>query len=111
MNDVFPKRLRRLRIERRKTQGDMAEVLNIQRTTYGEYERGKITPPIDKLETIARILDTTPQYLIGWDDTDNANRLAEKWLKESANITLTDEEYDKLIEYAKFLNYLREERE
>lgn len=68
MNDIFPKRLKQLRLEKGMTQEEIAEQLNTRRSTYGEYERGKIMPPIDKVESVAKILETTPQYLLGWDE-------------------------------------------
>ena len=68
MDDTFSKRLKQLRKERRKTQEEMAEILNVKRSTYGEYERGKIFPSVEKIEILAKILITTPQYLLGWDD-------------------------------------------
>lgn len=68
MDDTFSKRLKKLRNERGKTQEEMAEALDVKRSTYGEYERGKIFPSVDKIEVLAKILITTPQYLLGWDE-------------------------------------------
>lgn len=43
----------------------MAEYLKINRSTYGEYERGVITPPIDKIKLIAEFFEVTVAYLVG----------------------------------------------
>lgn len=67
MKEVFPVRLKALRTVSGKTQEEIANLLNIKRSTYGEYERGKITPPVEKIKQLADILKTTPQYLLGWD--------------------------------------------
>ena len=56
--EVFSKRLKALRKDREKTQEDMSKLLNIQRSTYGEYERGKIMPPVEKIKILAHILNT-----------------------------------------------------
>lgn len=67
MNDTFSARLKTLRLDTSKTQEDVANLLNIKRSTYGEYERGKIMPPVDKIEQLANIFGVKPHYLIGWD--------------------------------------------
>lgn len=75
MNKMFPTRLKQLRLEKGITQEEMAEKLNVRRSTYGEYERGKIMPPIDKIESIAKLLHTTPQYLLNWRGSDREDTI------------------------------------
>lgn len=65
MNDALAKRLKELRKNRGKTQQQMAETLKVLRSTYGEYERGKIAPPMDKLQSLATYFDVSIDYLIG----------------------------------------------
>lgn len=65
MDNGFNVRLKSLRKARKKTQTDISELLNITRSTYGEYERGKIKPPMDKLKFLANYFDVTTDYLIG----------------------------------------------
>lgn len=77
MKNTFSTRLKILRKREGKTQEEIANMLGVKRATYGEYERGKITPSIEKLDQMAKILGTTPQYLIGWegDTTEAEDRL------------------------------------
>lgn len=63
--DMFANRLKALRKERERRQEDMAKLLNIQRSTYGEYERGKIMPPIDKIKTLADYFGVSVDWLMG----------------------------------------------
>ena len=75
---------------------------------------------------MARALDTTPQYLMGWDkklvgmriaDGDNESMyfaVSERSVKHVSichgtfgTDAFTDEEFEKLLEYAKFLVSLR----
>lgn len=65
MESVFSKRLKLLRLERKKTQQDLADVLGVRRSTYGEYERGKITPPYDKIERLATYYSVSVDWLVG----------------------------------------------
>lgn len=62
---IIAERLKEARNEKAKTQSDLAEVLNISRAAFGEYERGNNLPPIDKLVTIARELEVSLDWLAG----------------------------------------------
>ena len=51
------------------TQLDMAKIIGVARTTYAEYEQGKIQPPIDKIGKIVKALPMLRGTLIeGVDD-------------------------------------------
>ena len=51
------------------TQLDMAKLIGVARTTYAEYEQGKIQPPIDKVQKILQSLPMLKGELIdGVDD-------------------------------------------
>lgn len=65
MNTIFTTRIKSLRIEAGKTQAEIAERLGVLRTTYGEYERGKIMPPMDKIKVLAELYNVSVDYLIG----------------------------------------------
>ncbi|MCQ2308076.1 MAG: helix-turn-helix domain-containing protein [Bacteroidales bacterium] len=43
----------------------MAAILNVRRSTYGEYERGKILPPMDKMKILADYFCVSVDYLYG----------------------------------------------
>lgn len=48
---------------------ELAKRLDKNRATIYRYEKGDIENlPIDILDPLAKALDTTPQYLMGWDD-------------------------------------------
>ena len=67
-NLVFSERLRELRKSRGRTQQEIADLLNIRRSTYGEYERGVILPPTDKIQTLAKYFNVTVDWLIGKEE-------------------------------------------
>lgn len=51
------------------TQLDMARLIGVARTTYAEYEQGKIQPPLDKVQKILRSLPMLRGELVdGVDD-------------------------------------------
>lgn len=61
----FGKRLKELRLKRGFTQDQMAEKLGMNRANFSNYERDVSSPPNDTLSTIADILNTTTDYLLG----------------------------------------------
>ena len=59
------------RIERKMTLEDLANSVGVSRQTIQRYESGVIgNIPSDKIELIARALDTSPAYLMGWEQID-----------------------------------------
>lgn len=51
------KRIKALRLDRKQTQAQLAEVLGCEPMTISRYERGSYAPSIDALEQIAQALD------------------------------------------------------
>lgn len=56
-------RIKEQRLISRKTQEDIAKILNVQRATYGQYETGTNHPPIDKLIKLADVFGVSLDYL------------------------------------------------
>jgi len=65
MTNIFPIRLKALRKQAGKTQDEMSKALEIQRSTYGEYERGRIMPSADRLKALANYFNVPTDYLLG----------------------------------------------
>lgn len=62
-------RIRKLRIEKGITQESMAKLLNTTKQTISKYEKGIVTNiPSDRIEDMAKLLDTTPEYILGWKE-------------------------------------------
>ena len=62
---MFNQRLKNLRKEKKLTQQNLADFLEVRRSTYGEYERGKIMPPYDKIQKLATYFNVSVDYLMG----------------------------------------------
>lgn len=87
-------RLRQLRKENQEKQDDLAKLLQINRSTYGEYERGKIFPPIQKLQILAKHFNVSVDYLTGIsnvrqndgeEDPDDLNIILSKIVEDLHN--------------------------
>lgn len=122
------KRIKERRNELQMSVDELATKLNKNRATIYRYEKGEIENlPIDILEPLAKALNTTPQYLMGWDKQSSGMRMAEGdnesmyfsvseknvkhvaiWHGTFGMDAFTDEEFEKLLEYAKFIKLLRE---
>lgn len=66
--DTIGKRMRLARINKEKTLEDIAKAVGVSRQTIQRYESGVIgNIPSDKIEGIAKALNVTPGYLMGWE--------------------------------------------
>ena len=69
--NMLSKKLKALREDSDMKQSELAEKLNVGRSTIANYESGKITPSYDILIKYADIFDTTTDYLLGRVDDRN----------------------------------------
>ena len=64
-------RIKQRRKELRISADALGEALGKDRSTVYRYEKGDIEKlPLDILDPIAKILQTTPQYLMGWNEEE-----------------------------------------
>ena len=67
-------RIKQRRLELGYTADTLAKLLNKNRATIYRYENGDIeNMPIDVLEPLAKALNTTPAYLMGWQEPHQQN--------------------------------------
>ncbi len=96
MTEQIHERIKRLRKQNKLSVDEIVKKLNISRATYYRYESNEIEKlPLTILEPLAKILNTTPAYLMGWNDSE-----------QSAEIKPTDGYYTD-PEAAEFAEYLR----
>lgn len=96
MTEQIHERIKRLRKQNKLSVDEIVKKLNISRATYYRYESNEIEKlPLTILEPLAKILNTTPAYLMGWNDSE-----------QSAEINPTDGYYTD-PEAAEFAEYLR----
>ena len=73
--NTIGERLRWLRKERANyTQEFVGNYVGVGKATIQKYEKGIITNiPSDKIMLLAEILDTTPDFIMGWTDSPSRN--------------------------------------
>lgn len=64
--DNLAANIRAARARKGISQGELAEAINVYITTVSAYERGEIIPGADKIFSMAKVLDVTPNELMGW---------------------------------------------
>ena len=110
--------------ERRKikglTQYDASKIVGVARTTYADYENGKIQPPIDKIRKISDWLDLPLEKLMNiqytdYAELDNKNEIVnalDDIATEVKQLKLKDQEKHLIINLLDYIaqNYIRKER-
>lgn len=65
----FKENIKIRRLELNLTLEEVSNELGVSKPTLQRYESGVISNiPFDKAEKLAQILETTPSYLMGWED-------------------------------------------
>lgn len=78
VQETFAARLRLLRKAHGYTQEQVAQMVNVERTTYNKYENGKSMPPLETVLELARVLgDNDPRFLLQISVEDGSDRLTE----------------------------------
>lgn len=74
MTEQIHERIKRLRKQNKLSVDEIVKKLNISRATYYRYESNEIEKlPLTILEPLAKILNTTPAYLMGWQEPHQEN--------------------------------------
>ena len=66
----FRVRLREVRMKKKRTQKETAEVLDMNLRSYQLYEQGKVEPSIKKILLLADFFGVTTDYLLGRTDKE-----------------------------------------
>ena len=102
-------RIRQLRIEHQMTQEELGAKVGVQKSAIYKYENGLVVNlKRSTLEKLALVLETTPTYLMGMEDTEpNQAVLSELTPQQSALLSsfdqLNEEGQSKAVEYVEDL--------
>ena len=72
--NVYPKRLRQLRLNKNIMVKQVAELLNITPRNYQRYETGEVDPPTSKTIALADFFDVSIDYLVGRTDNPDSHK-------------------------------------
>ena len=67
-------RIKHLREQRNLTQTELAKLLHTTKQTISKYEKDIVTNiPSDRIEALAKFLNSTPEYILGWEEIQKNN--------------------------------------
>ena len=104
---MLGKRLEECRKELNMTKKEVAELLQIDQSTYGKYELGKREPDAEMLQKLADIFGTSVDYVLGRTniktpiETIAAHHDGEEW---------TQEELEEIERFKEFVRMKRQQR-
>ncbi len=97
-------RIKKIRTEKGFSQTELANLAGISKQNLYKYENSIITNiPSDKIETIARLCDTTPAYIMGWEDNADTEPLTTLPRQTGEHLFLTPIQ-EKILSNCKQLN-------
>ena len=121
-------RIRELRKQKKITQKELAGHLEIADSTLSYWEQGKYEPDLNSLRRLSKFFKVSIDYIIGEDTSDDTEvskdydiqvsevkipyyiKLDNTSLKRSEFENLSNEEIEKLAEYAEFIKSLRQKK-
>ena len=65
---MFPQIIKKLRLEKKLTQQEVADKIGITRPAYTAYESGKREPDFSMLQVLADLFGVSTDYLLGRSD-------------------------------------------
>lgn len=103
-NKRIGRKINQARKEKKMSMKRLGEIVNLHESTISRYEKGEIMSlDIEKMKEFAKALDTSPAWLMGWEDNSVGKTI--KQLRKEKNISLMEmaEELhisvDTLVEY------------
>lgn len=73
MKSSFQDRMKEVMLNRNITQSELSKATGITQSSISDWMRGKYLPKQDKVDIIAKALDVTPSYLMGWNSPDEVD--------------------------------------
>lgn len=96
-------RIKKMRLNKNMTQDELAIKINTTKQTIHKYENGIISNiPSSKISDIAKALDTTPDYLMGWSSESKSESKLNFELIELIN-SLTSDQAREALNYIDYL--------
>lgn len=99
-DNILYSRTKELRKKNKLSQDELAKRCGYtSRSTISKLEKGEFNLPSDKITLLATALNTTPAYLMGWEDKQKSEIVDEELI--ALLETLSDEQKTAIIEFIK----------
>ena len=67
---ITPARIKSARESLKLTKRELAKRIGVHESSINKYEKGLVDIPLSKITELARVLNVTESYLMGWEDND-----------------------------------------
>lgn len=67
---ITPARIKSTRESLKLTKRELAKRIGVHESSINKYEKGLVNIPLSKITELARVLNVTESYLMGWEDDD-----------------------------------------
>ena len=67
---ITPARIKSTRESLKLTKRELAKRIGVHESSINKYEKGLVDIPLSKITELARVLNVTESYLMGWEDND-----------------------------------------
>lgn len=105
MQNYFSTNLKFLRLKKQLSQNKLAQKLGVNSSTIKRWEENTMSPNIENVDTIAKYFNISVSDLICRDLRLDENikrvRTLKDFLEDITESSLTDEEYDNIMEFIK----------
>ena len=92
---VIAEKIREKRLERGWSQSELAVKMGMHRSSILRIERGEVDLTQSRISQFARVLGTTPSYLMGWNvEPENAGATAAKVLKSAETFRMMQDYFN-----------------
>ena len=103
-NYLVGQRIKDARKKQHMTIKELGDKVGLDKSTISRYERGEIsTLDIEKIKEFAKVLNVSSAYLTGWDRPSYYDKELQKWLDAVGELNFSDDEFNQLVNYAKFI--------
>ena len=110
MTFTLGERIKELRTITNMSQEELGRRVGVQRAAINKYEKGSVTNvPIATIESIAKVFDVSPTYLVGWEEKPTNPLAIEVKVIESVKNIFGDD-YVELMETYSELNKIGKKR-
>lgn len=107
----FGAKIKLLRQARNLTQEQLSEIIGISKTSVVNYETGTRKVPLSLIKRFSEYFHVSIDALLGLrvDTGLNADQIS-RWREEFGDEYFTEEEFDELMQYAKFMLHRRNDK-
>jgi transcriptional regulator with XRE-family HTH domain len=100
MSEIFSKRLKKIREEKKLSQAELAQKADLQTAAISHFETGQRKPSFDNLKRLADALNVSVDFLLGREFKESGD-IAERLFRDFEKLSTNDQQ--KMQEFAEFL--------